>query len=78
MPNTFKKLQNIVGQQLTINPQLIKLKSNFIKDLGVDSLELIELVLTVEYEFDITIDDQSASKIRTFEDLYNCVKKNIK
>ena len=44
----------------------------------MDSLELIELVLTVEYEFDITIDDQSASKIRTFEDLYNCVKKNIK
>jgi acyl carrier protein len=76
MSNTFKRLQEIVGEQLAINPEKVKLNADFIKELGADSLDVIELVMAIEYEFDIDIEDQYASKIATVQDALNYIEKN--
>ena len=75
MSDTFKRLQEIVGEQLAINPEKVKLNADFIKELGADSLDVIELVMAIEYEFDIDIEDQYASKIATVQDALNYIEK---
>jgi acyl carrier protein len=75
MSDTFKRLQEIVGEQLAINPEKVKPNADFIKELGADSLDVIELVMAIEYEFDIDIEDQYASKIATAQDALNYIEK---
>ena len=76
MSDTFKRLQEIVGEQLAINPEKVKPNADFIKELGADSLDVIELVMAIEYEFDIDIEDQYASKIATVQDALDYIEKN--
>ena len=68
MANIVKRVQKIVGEQLSIDPEKVHPQANFIKELGADSLDVIELVMIMEYEFDIDIDDQYASQIRSVQD----------
>ncbi len=75
MSNNLKRLQKIVGEQLSIDPKKINPKANFIKELGADSLDVIELVMAIEYEFDIAIDDQYASTINTINDVLLYIEK---
>jgi acyl carrier protein len=77
MSDTFKRLQEIVGEQLAINPEKVKPNADFIKELGADSLDVIELVMAIEYEFDIDIEDQYASKITTVQDALNYIEKKL-
>lgn len=74
MLDNLTRLQNIVGQQLSIEPNQIKPEDNFTKDLGADSLDVVELVMLVEDEFEIEIDDQVASKIATIQDALNYIE----
>ena len=73
---TLTRLQELVGEHLAIdNPtSKIKASTNFKEDLGADSLDVIELVLAVENEFDISIDDDYASKIVTINDALEYLK----
>ena len=74
---TLKRLQELVGEHLSIDDlSRIKAESNFRNDLGADSLDVIELVLAVEQEFDITIEDDYASHIATIQDALDYLKKN--
>ena len=77
MSDTFKRLQEIVGEQLAINPEKVKPNADFIKELGADSLDVIELVMAIEYEFDIDIEDQYASKIATVQDALNYIEGKL-
>lgn len=77
MSNTLKRLQEIVGDQLAIEPKKIKPNADFVKELGADSLDVIELVMAIEYEFDINIEDEYASKITTVQDALNYIEKKI-
>ena len=54
---TFEKLQNIVSNQLGIDKSQVVLSADFTKELGADSLDVVELVMAFEEEFDIEIDD---------------------
>ena len=74
MSNTLKHLQEIVGEQLAIEPNKVKIDANFLKELGADSLDVIELVIRIEYQFDLDIDDDYASKITTLEDVLNYIE----
>lgn len=73
----LKRLQQIVGDQLEIDANKVKANTDFVKELGADSLDVIEIVLKIEYEFDIDIDDPYASKITTLQDVLNYLE-NIK
>ena len=74
---TLKRLQELVGEHLSIEDlSRIKAETHFKNDLGADSLDVIELVLAVEQEFDITIEDDYASHIATIQDALEYLKKN--
>lgn len=67
MSETLEKIKEIVAKQLEIDSELVVPTANFIQDLGADSLDVVELVMKFETEFDIEIDDQVASKIETVQ-----------
>ena len=74
MENTLTKLQNIVGKQLGIDPIKIKPEADFGKELGADSLDVVELVMSIENEFEIEIEDKAASQIATIQDALNYIE----
>ena len=74
MSDTLERLQYIVGQQLGIDPNKIQPKANFAKELGADSLDIVELVMLIENEFDIEIEDQAASKIASLQDAMDYIE----
>ena len=78
MSNTLKRLQEIVGEQISIEPEKVTPNADFGKQLGADSLDVIELVMAIEYEFNIDIEDEYASKITTVQDALNYIENKIK
>ena len=68
MYNNVIRLQTIVGNQLGIEPYKISPTADFGKDLGADSLDMIELIMAIEDEFEIEIEDVAASQISTVQD----------
>lgn len=62
------KVKEIVAKQLDVDVAQIKNESQFIEDLGADSLAIVELALALEDQFDITIPDEDTEKIRTVGD----------
>ena len=70
---TFEKLQNIVSNQLGIDKSQVVLSADFTKELGADSLDVVELVMAFEEEFDIEIDDEVAGEMATVEDALNYI-----
>ncbi len=62
------KVKEIISQQLDVDVAQIKPESQFIEDLGADSLAIVELVLAFEEQFDINIPDEDTEKIRTVND----------
>ena len=75
MNDNLKRLQNIVGKQLGIDPGKIKSGADFAKELGADSLDIVELVMAIEDEFEINIEDKAASQIATIQDVLNYIEK---
>ena len=67
MSETLEKIKEIVAKQLEVDPSKVVPEANFMKDLEADSLDVVELVMKFETEFDIEIDDQVASKIETVQ-----------
>ena len=68
MSNNLVRLQSIIGEQLGVDSSKIISEADFAKDLGADSLDVVELVMAIENEFDIEIEDQIASQITTIQD----------
>jgi acyl carrier protein len=64
----LEKVKEVVVEQLDCNADEIKEESRFIEDLGADSLDVVELVMALEEEFDIEIPDEDAEKILTVGD----------
>ena len=75
MTETFKRLQTIVSEQLGIDPDLIQPETDFSKELGADSLDVVELVMLIENEFDIEIEDQVASQITTIQGALDYIER---
>lgn len=74
--DSFEKLQNIVGLQLGIEPNKIKPEADFAKELGADSLDVVELVMAIEEAFDIDIADEAAGNIFTVQDALDYIEGN--
>jgi len=75
MEDNLIRLQNIVGKHLGINPDEIKPEADFSKQLGADSLDVVELVMLIEDEFDIEIEDEIASQITTVQGALDYIKE---
>lgn len=63
------KVLKIIEEQLGVDADRVKPESSFIDDLGADSLDIVELVMAMEEEFDIEIPDEDAEKLRTVSDV---------
>lgn len=74
MKTNLFRLQTIVGKQLGIEPNKIKPEADFGKELGADSLDVVELVMAIEDEFEMDIEDKAASQIATVQDALNYIE----
>ena len=72
----YDKVKKIVVEQLGVEESEIQMESSFIEDLGADSLDIVELIMALEEEFDIEIPDSDAEKITTVGDAVEYIKNN--
>ena len=70
------RVKSIIADQLGIGEEEIKPESKFIEDLGADSLDLVELIMAMEEEFQTEIPDEEAEKIRTVGDAVEYIKSH--
>ena len=70
----LEKIKEIVADQLGINAEDIKLESNFKEDLEADSLDLFELVMSLEEEYGVEIPSEDLEKIETVKDIIEYLK----
>jgi len=75
MSETLEKIKEIVAKQLEVDASRVVPEANFMKDLEADSLDVVELVMKFETEFDIDIDDQVASQIETVQDALEYIER---
>ncbi len=71
--NVEEKVKTIICDQLAVEPEKVVPAASFIEDLGADSLDIVELVMTMEEEFDLDIPDEDAEKIKTVGDVIKYV-----
>jgi acyl carrier protein len=70
------EVRRVVGEQLHVPEETITLAASFTKDLGADSLALVELTLTLEERFDIDISDEDAEGMRTVQDVVDFIHQH--
>ena len=71
------KVQDLISQSLGVSPDEIVPSASFIDDLGADSLDIVELVMLIEKEFDIEIPDEDAEKIQTIGDVVTYLQEHV-
>ena len=72
----FQKLKNIVVDQLGVNEENVTMEATFVDDLAADSLDIVELVMNIEEEFDLEIPDSDAEKIVTIGDVVKYIEEH--
>lgn len=73
----FEKVREIMAEQLDIDMDSITLDTSFRNDLEADSLDIVELIMALEEEFDIEFPDEDAEKISTVQDAVNYIQDII-
>jgi len=68
MSSVYDKVKAIIVEQLGVEEEEVKMESTFVDDMGADSLDIVELVMALEEEFDTEIPDEDAEKIKTVGD----------
>ena len=73
----LEKMKEIIADQLGVSEDEVTLEASFKEDLDADSLDLFELVMALEEEFDIEIPDADAEKVVTVGDVVDYIKENV-
>ena len=73
----FEKLQNIIAEVLNVDPEEITMDTTFVDDLGADSLDVFQIIMGIEEEFDIEISNEDAEKIVTVGDAVEQIKNAV-
>lgn len=73
----FEKVKEIIVEQLGVTDTAVTREASFIDDLGADSLDIVELVMALEEEFDMEIPDADAEKVVTVGDVVDYIKENV-
>ena len=74
----FEKVRAIVAKTLNVEEDKITLETNLVEDLGADSLDAVDLIMSLEEEFGMEIDDDSAQQSKTIGDLVAYIEKRVK
>ena len=72
---TFETVRNTLAEQFEIDPSEITMDTNLIDDIGADSLDVVELIMSLEDNYGITISDEDATGIKTVGDVVNLLSK---
>ncbi len=73
----FEKVKKIIVEQLGVAETSITMEASFIDDLGADSLDIVELIMALEEEFDIEIPDSDAEKVVSVGDVVDYIKDHV-
>ncbi|MBQ7572729.1 MAG: acyl carrier protein [Clostridia bacterium] len=76
MEEILERVKSVIVDQLGVDEDDITMEASFIDDLGADSLDIVELVMGLETEFDLEIPDTQAENIKTVGDAVNYIKEN--
>lgn len=74
--DAFEKIRTVIVEQLGVDEDTVTLDSSFVDDLGADSLDIVELIMGLESEFDMEIPDEEAEMISTVGDAVKYIKDN--
>lgn len=77
MPKITDQLKAIIADQLNINIEQVTPDARFINDLGIDSLDTIELILRLEEDFNIEISDEEAERLETVKDAIDLITAKV-
>ena len=71
----FEKVQKALAEQFEVSPDTITLDTNLVDDLGADSLDVVELIMSIEDEFGVSISDEEAANLVTVQRIVEYVEK---
>ena len=71
----FDKLKKIIAEVLNVDEEEITIETTFVDDLGADSLDVFQIIMGIEEDFDIEIDNEEAEKITTVQDAVDQIQK---
>ena len=77
MASTEERVIEIVCENLGVNKEQVNRSTSFIEDVGADSLDIVELIMELEEEFEITIPDDQAEKIKTVGEAIDYIDKEL-
>lgn len=70
---TYEKIKNLLVEELDLDAEEVTLASQLKEDLGADSLDMVDLIMSIEDTFDIKVDESQAANIKTVEDIVNYI-----
>ena len=70
-----EKIVTLIANQLNIPIEKVKDEALIIEDLGADSLDVVEMLMTLEEEFGVTLSDEQASNLKTVQDIFNTIQE---
>ncbi len=73
----FERVKKVIIEQLGVSENAVTSEASFLDDLSADSLDIVELVMALEEEFDIEIPDEDAEKVTTVGDVVDYIKDNV-
>lgn len=73
----FEKLKKIIAGVLSVDPNEITMDSTFVDDLGADSLDLFQIVMGIEEEFDVTVEPEKVEKISTVGEAVELIRNTM-
>ena len=73
----FEKLKKVIADVLNVDPDEITMETKFIDDLGADSLDVFQIIMGIEEEFDIEVPAEDAESITTVEEAVNLIKSAV-
>lgn len=73
---SFEEVKKVVVEQLGVDESEITPEASFVDDLGADSLDLVELIMSLEEQFDVEIPDEEAEKIKTVKDAISYIESH--
>jgi acyl carrier protein len=74
----FEKVKMILADQLNVKADKVQLESKIVEDLGADSLDVVEMLMSVEDKFNVSVSDEEAVNLKTVQDIVNLLESKTK
>ncbi len=74
----FEKIRDILAQQLDLDPETVTMETDIAEDLSADSLDVVEMLMSIEDEFDVEIPDDAIDQLKTVSDVVEYIQDHTK